>query len=161
MLMAQAGTQGPEKEFTFTTPVAHGLSYKLCNPDHPDFKAKLAQCWDYLEAAVRKGNEELVRTEDLVKRALGKQTDFWVSVDEQGKIVGSFIIGSVSYPTATGIYSESCGGTFVFTDMFPMVEQFYKSLGFSFVEVVGRKGWERELAPMGYKLNYVSTYKRI
>jgi len=163
MLMAQAGTQVPEKEFTFTTPVAHGLSYKICNPDHKDFKTKVAQCWDYVEASAKRGGPSgRITAEDLVKRVLNRQSDLWVCVSEQtGEIKGSFTISEANYPRDKGIFSESCGGEFVFTDMFPMVEEFYKGRGYTFVEVVGRKGWERELGPLGYKLEYISIHKRI
>ena len=162
MLMAQAGTPvGQEKEYTFTTPLEHGLSYKRVNADHPEFKFNLAHCWDFIERSVAEGNPDLVQTEDVVDRIINRQSDLWVSTDESGDIVGCFVIGAAPYPRSKGIYTEALAGKLIFMDFIPKVENFYKQFGYEFSEIIGRKGWERRLKPLGYNFSNITIYKRL
>jgi len=116
MLMGQAGTQvEQEKEYTFTTPLDHGLSYRRVNPNHANFKNIVAQCWDYIDSGVsRGGSKELISTEYIVQKVLSGDSDLWLSVDAEGDTVGCFVIGSAPYPEMTGIFAETIGGKFDF-----------------------------------------------
>ena len=162
MLMEQAGTpEVPGKEYTFTTPLDHGVSYKRVNPNHANFKKIVAQCWDYIDSGVsRGGSKELISTEYIVQKVLGGDSDLWLSVDAGGNTVGCFVIGSAPYPEKTGIFAETIGGKFDFKFITPVVEKFYKKCGYEFFEMTGRKGWERVMKPLGYKLMNITMYKR-
>ena len=162
MLMAQPGIQNlAEKEYTFTTPLEHGLSCKRVNPDHSDFNFTLAHCWNFLEKSVEKGNTDLIQVEDIVKRIKEQNSDLWVSTDESGDIVGCFVIGVAPYPKKTGIDAEAIAGVFNFKTMLPEVEKYYKALGYEFFEMTGRKGWERVMEPLGYSFSNITIYKRL
>ena len=162
MLMEQAGTQSrEEKEYTFTTPLEHGLSCKRVNPDHLDFRYILACCWNFLEESINKGNTELIEIEDLVERIVQGYSDLWVSVDKNKTIVGCFVIGSADYPQALGIEAEAIAGKFNFKTMLPQVEKYYKKRGYKFFEMTGRKGWEKVMKPLGYEFSNITLYKRL
>ena len=162
MLMGQAGTLNQEeKEYTFTTPLEHGLSCKQVNSSHANFKKIVAQCWDYIDSGVsRGGSKEFISTEYIVQKVLSGDSDLWVSVDAEGNTVGCFVIGAAPYPEKTGIFAETIGGKFDFKYMTPVVEKFYKKCGYEFFEMTGRKGWERVMKPLGYKLMNITMYKR-
>jgi len=162
MPMAQAGTPVvQEKEYTFSTPLEHGLSYNRVNSDHSKFKFNLAHSWDFIERSVEEGNTDLIHTEDVVDRIISKESDLWVSKDESGDIVGCFVIGAAPYPRSKGIYTEALGGKLNFMDFIPKVENFYKQCGYEFSEIIGRKGWERRLKPLGYNFSNITIYKRL
>jgi flagellin-specific chaperone FliS len=162
MQMEQAGTPVAEKEFIYTTPVVRGLSYKLLNPKHQGFKKKVISCWDFIEQSIKRANNaEYINTVDLVNKVMQGQSDMWLSVDSNGKTKGCFLVAVAQYPKSVGIFSEATAGKFNFDDMFPKVEQFYKELGYQFVEISGRKGWERVLKPMGYQVKNITIVKRL
>jgi len=156
------GTLEAEKVYTFSTPPVHGLSYRIVNPKGKGFKEIVGQCWKYVDSSTQRNNTEIVKTIDIIQRVIDKVSDLWVSVDsETDEIVGCFVIGAAAYPQATGIMSEALGGQFEFSDMFPIVEEYYKKLGYAFVELTGRKGWEKKLKPLGYELTSITVYKKL
>ena len=162
MLMAQPGIQNlAEKEYTFTTPLEHGLSYKRVNSSHADFKFTLVHCWEFIESSVGRGNEDLVCAGDIANRVVKGESDLWVSTDESGDIVGCVIIGAAIYPEKIGIFAEAIGGKFDFNILVPMLEKFYKNCGYEFFEMTGRKGWERVMKPLGYSFSNITIYKRL
>jgi hypothetical protein len=156
------GTLEAEKVYTFSTQPVHGLSYRIVNPKHVKFKTILGQCWKYIESSVERNNTDLIKTVDVVQRVADKVSDFWVTVDsEKGEIVGCFVIGAAAYPQSTGIMAEAIGGEFNFPDVVPVVEKYYKNLGYSFFEMTGRKGWEKVMNPLGFELTSITVYKRL
>lgn len=161
MLMAVTGTPEAEKEYTFTTPLEHGLSYKKLNNAHPQIYAKLAKCLDFVSQSVTRGNNDGYFTaEYLLKKFMSGCSDLWVSVQDE-EIVGCFLVGVADYPDQTGIISEATAGKFHFETMMPAVEDYYRKQGANFVEIPGRKGWERRFGPMGYELKNVTIVKRL
>ena len=163
MLMAVTGIpEGRAREYIFSTPLLHGLSYRLVNHDSPLLKKKLAHCRDYLEKAIDKSNcEDLFNAEDLIKRVLNKQSDFWISIDKDDNIKGSLIIGFGEMPRAKGINAEAIAGNFKFEVLVPMLEKYYKNLGFKFFEMTGRKGWEKVMEPLGYDFKSITIRKKL
>jgi hypothetical protein len=161
MQMEQSGTQEAVKEFIFTTHLVRGLSYKLCNHAHPEFEYKVNVCRHLIYKAVEKANLAVVSAEDLIKKVKDVKSDLWLSLDAGDKIVGCFTIGVAAYPSAVGVFTESMAGTFDFPSLCEATEKFYKDLGFEFVEVQGRKGWEKVLAPLGYEFEHITLRKRL
>ena len=163
MLTELAGTpEVQEKEYTFTTPLVHGLSYKKVNPEGKTFRKIVSDCWKYIESGIEhSGSEELISTEYLVKSILSRESDLWVSDDKNGTIRGCFVIGAAPYPKETGIIAETIGGEFNFKVITPIVEQHYKNLGYKFFQMSGRKGWEKVMQPMGYKFMNITIHKRL
>jgi len=122
----------------------------------------VGQCWEYVENATERNNTEIVKGIDVIQRVIDKVSDLWVSIDsETGQIVGGLVIGAAAYPQATGINAEAIGGKFHFPDLVPVLEKYYKALGYKFFEMTGRKGWEKVMAPLGYKLTSITIYKRL
>ena len=131
----------------------HGLSCKLVNRKDPNYKYKLSQCYKYLDKAVEKGgNKDLYTSDYIVSRVLAAQND---------EIVGCIIVEDKSYPLSPGVSVEALGGSFNFLIVVPMIEEYYKNLGYKFVELTGRKGWERKLQPLGYEFKSVIIRKKI
>lgn len=162
MQTGQAGTPVAEKEYIYTTPGVRGLSYRLLNPKHSGFKRKVVFCQDLIEQSIKRANNaEYIDTADLVNKVLQGQSDMWLSVGKDEETKGCFLVAVAQYPKSVGIFSEATAGKFNFDDMFPKVEQFYKELGYQFVEISGRKGWERVLKPMGYQLKNITIVKRL
>lgn len=162
MLMAVTGTPVAEKEYIFTTPVERGLSYRLVNADCILTRKKLAQCYKKLEKSVEKSKcEELYNAEDLVKRILNKECDLWVSTDKNNKIKGCFVIGFGQMPRCKIIGAEAICGKFDFNIVTPVVEKYYKKLGFDFFEMTGRRGWEKVMEPLGYEFKTVTIRKKL
>ena len=161
MQMEQIGTQEAEKEFITTTHQEHGLSYKLCNLDHPRTVDKVDQCAGFIEQAVFKSGITIVTASDLVQKIKSKKSDLWLSVDNTGKIVGCMVVGVASYPSDTGVFVEALAGEFEFQDICKAAEEFYKDRGFAFVEIQGRKGWEKVLSGIGYQFSNITLIKRL
>lgn len=161
MQTALAGTQVQEREYTFTTPLEHGLSYNRVNRNHPAVHHKIAECVGFVRQSIlRANNEEYIKPEFLFNKFLTGFSDLWVSVEGQD-IVGCLLIGVAAYPEQTGIISESTGGKFHFETMMPALEDFYRKQGAKFVEIPGRKGWQRRFGPMGYTVKNVTITKRL
>lgn len=161
MQTALAGTQVQEREYTFTTPLEHGLSYNRVNRNHPAVHHKIAECVEFVRQSIlRANNEEYIKPEFLFNKFLTGFSDLWVSVEGQD-IVGCLLIGVAAYPEQTGIISESTGGKFHFETMMPALEDFYRKQGAKFVEIPGRKGWQRRFGPMGYTVKNVTITKRL
>ena len=62
---------------------------------------------------------------------------------------------------SAGVSVEALGGSFNFSTVVPMLEDYYKSLGFKFVELTGRAGWEKRMKPLGYEFVSVTIRKKI
>ena len=163
MLMAPTGTPPVvEKEYIFTTPLERGLSCKLVNKKHGDAKYKLAQCYKYLDKAIERGNNgDLFSSDYVVNRVLSEKNDFWISVDKDNEIKGCIVIEALNFPNSAGVSVEALGGSFNFSTVVPMLEDYYKSLGFKFVELTGRAGWEKRMKPLGYEFVSVTIRKKI
>tara|TARA_R100001443_G_scaffold106834_2_gene116404 strand:- start:168 stop:656 length:489 start_codon:yes stop_codon:yes gene_type:complete len=162
MLMAVTGTPAAEKEYIFTTPLERGLSYKLVNADNPLTRKKLAKCYTRIEHMVEKIKcDDLYTADDLIKRVINKQSDFWISTDGYDNIQGCIIIGFAEMPRGKGINAEAIEGKFDFSIVTPVVEKYYKKLGFKFFEMTGRKGWEKVMEPMGYEFKSITVRKRL
>ena len=84
----------------------------------------------------------------------------WVAVEGQ-EIVGCLLIGVANYPEQTGINSEATAGKFHFETMMPALEDYYRKRGAKFVEISGRKGWERRFGPMGYTVKNITIIKEL
>tara|TARA_R100000664_G_scaffold17496_1_gene26436 strand:+ start:14196 stop:14684 length:489 start_codon:yes stop_codon:yes gene_type:complete len=162
MLMAVTGTQEEEKEFIFTTPPQHGLSYKLVNNNNIVIRKYLSECLEHLKNTIEKGNVDyLYNAEDLADRVVKKASDLWLSFDEEGIIKGCVVIGFCFYPRTKGILAEAVGGEFDFPKLIPVLEKYYKDIGYDFFEMTGRKGWERKMKPLGYDFKYITLRKNL
>jgi hypothetical protein len=162
MQTEQVGTQEVAKEFTFITPLDHGLSYKLANPHHADFRDLVVSCLEYYERSIkRSNNSDYIGPVDFALSALEKQSDFWITVDSTGKLLGIFQLSKAEYPKSTGVYVEALAGEFNFEHGLPMIEDYYRTLGYQFVELEGRRGWERKLKPNGYTYKTTTIVKRL
>jgi len=150
------------KEFTFITPLDHGLSYKLANPHHASFRDLVVNCLEYYERSIkRSNNSDYIGPVDFALSALEKQSDFWITVDSTEKLLGIFQLSKAEYPKSTGVYVEALAGEFNFEHGLPMIEDYYRTLGYQFVELEGRRGWERKLKPNGYTYKTTTIVKRL
>jgi len=162
MPMALVGTPDREREYIFTTPVEAGLSYKLVSLNDPLLRNKVAQCYPFFEKSIlRSKSEDIYNAADLYHRVLSGTSDLWVSTDENNVIQGCFVIGFGEYPQSRGICAEAISGVFDFTVVTPVVEEYYKKLGYEFFEMTGRKGWEKVMEPMGYEFKNITIRKRL
>ena len=162
MQMEQVGTQEAEKDFTFITPLDHGYSYKLANPHHAGFKDLVVSCLDYYKRSIERSNNlEYIDPVDFALSALEKQSDFWVIEDGSAKLLGIFQISKAEYPRSTGVYVEALAGEFNFEHGLPRIEDYYRTLGYQFVEMEGRRGWERKLKQNGYNYKTTTIVKRL
>ena len=57
--------------------------------------------------------------------------------------------------------AETIGGEFDFKGITPIVEKYYKNLGYEFFQMIGRKGWEKVMQPMGYNFMNITICKRL
>jgi len=163
MLMAVTGTlnQGA-REYIFTTPLQHGLSYKLVNPKSYLLKNKLKFCHKFFEKSVDRSKcSDLYTANDLAERVITNQSNLWVSVDKHEKIKGCLIIGFGEFPQSKGICAEAISGIFDFSILVPMLEKYYKAIGYEFFEMTGRKGWEKIMEPLGYEFKSITIRKRL
>ena len=84
-----------------------------------------------------------------------------MSVDEKDNIKGCVVIGFCFYPRTKGILAEAVGGEFDFPELIPVLEKYYKDIGYDFFEMTGRKGWERKMKPLGYDFKYITLRKNL
>ena len=162
MLMAVTGTPNQEaKEYIFTTPLERGLSYKLVNPKSYLLKNTLKLCYKFLKKSIDRSKcSDLYTENDLVERVKTNQSDLWISVDKHEKIKGCFIIGFGEFPQSKGICAEAISGMFDFSIITPVVEKYYKALGYEFFQMTGRRGWEKIMEPLGYEFKNITIRKR-
>ena len=107
MQMELAGIREAEKEYTFTTPVALGLSYKRLNRNHPDVHNKIGKCIKFIADSIRRSNNQpYIKPEFLFNKFLQGYSDMWVAVEGQ-EITGCLMIGVANYPEQTGIIFRS------------------------------------------------------
>jgi hypothetical protein len=161
MQTALAGTPVAEKEYIFITPQVHGLSYKLLDHSCKGFKEVVGKCWKHIEASINRNNPDLVEPEDIVLNLLKGASHIWVSFDNDGEVAGCLIMTMVKYPRRSGVMSEAAGGKFIIEDIYPIFEKFYKDRKLGFIQITGRKGWDRVMKPSGYKLDHITLYKRL
>lgn len=162
MQMEQVGTQEAAKEFTFITPLEHGYSYKLANPHHAGFKDLVVSCLEYLEKSIkRSNNSDFIGPVDFALNALEKRSDFWVSVDQTEKVCGAFQLCKAEYPRSTGVFFEALAGKLDYEHGLPHIEDYYRTLGYQFVEITGRRGWSKVLKPQGYSFKNITIVKRL
>jgi len=162
MQTEQVGTQEVVKDFTFITPLDHGYSYKLANPHHPEFKDLVVSCIEYLDKSIkRSNNSDYIGPVDFAMNALEKRSDFWVSAKENGSVRGAFLIGKAEYPKSVGVYFEALAGELNYEYGLPYIEDYYRNLGYQFVEITGRPGWSKALEPQGYKFKNITIVKRL
>ena len=162
MLMALTGTPEAEKEYIFTTPLEHGLSYKLVNHNSHLLMKKLADGFDHIEKSIIKSNcSDIYDAADIVKRVVNKQSDLWVSTDSGNNAKGVLVIGFGDMPKGRIIGAEAMGGKFDFNVITPVIADYYKKLGFKFFEMTGRKGWEKIMEPLGYEFKTITLRKKL
>jgi len=162
MQMEQVGTQEAGKAFTFITPLDHGYSYKLANPHHAGFRDLVVSCLEYYKRSIeRSNNSEYIGPVDFALSALEKRSDFWTIEGSDEQLLGIFQISKAEYPKSTGVYVEALAGEFNFEHGLPMIEDYYRTLGYQFVELEGRRGWERKLKPNGYVYKTTTIVKRL
>jgi hypothetical protein len=77
------------------------------------------------------------------------------------KIVGCFVVGVIAYPRADVINFEAISGKFNFKYALPRVEEHYRSLGYKYSQMIGRKGWTRVMEPLGYTPMNTTIFKRL
>ena len=95
------------------------------------------------------------------KKIINKESDFWISTDGDDNIMGCLIIGFGQMPRGKGICAEAIEGKFDFYKLVPMLEKYYKKLGFNFFEMSGRKGWEKIMKPLGYEFKTITLRKKL
>jgi hypothetical protein len=162
MLMALTGTPEAEKEYIFTTPLEHGLSYKLVNHNSHLLMKKLGEGFEHIQKSIIKSNcSDIYDAEDIVKRVLNKQSDLWVSTDADNNTKGVLVIGFGQMPKGRIIGAEAMGGKFDFNVITPVIADYYKKLGFKFFEMTGRKGWEKIMEPLGYEFKTITLRKKL
>ena len=160
MQMELHGIRGQEKEYIFTIPAERGLSYSKVNRYHSTRVDIVDKCWDFINKSVSKGNIDLINTEDITSRILENISDLWVSIKDE-KIVGCFVVGVIAYPRANVINFEAISGKFNFKYALPRVEEHYRSLGYKYSQMIGRKGWTRVMEPLGYTPMNTTIFKRL
>ena len=160
MQMELHGIRGQEKEYTFTIPAERGLSYSKVNRFYSTRVDIVDKCWDLIDKSVSKGNTDLINTEDVTSRILENISDLWVSLKDE-KIVGCFVVGVIAYPRADVINFEAISGKFNFKYALPRVEEHYRSLGYKYSQMIGRKGWTRVMEPLGYTPMNTTIFKRL
>jgi len=122
----------------------------------------VVSCLEYYERSIkRSNNSDYIGPVDFALSALEKQSDFWITVDSTEKLLGIFQLSKAEYPKSTGVYVEALAGEFNFEHGLPMIEDYYRTLGYQFVELEGRRGWERKLKPNGYTYKTTTIVKRL
>ena len=112
---------------------------------------------EYCNVHVKYSKRDLL----AIKRVIDKTSDFWISTDKDENIKGSFVIGFGYMPRSRGISAEAISGKFDFSVIVPVVEKYYKKLGFDFFEMTGRKGWEKVMEPLGFDFKTITIRKEL
>jgi hypothetical protein len=116
----------------------------LAQASHNEYRAEQLQT---LKGRVFTGMAALWRIEDEIGRTIGWAATTIYTPDG--------IIKVVQIDLATG------GRLTDFTEHLHEFEQWAHEHGVDYIEVIGRAGWTRALAPLGFEHNFTSLLKRV
>ena len=118
----------------------------------------------YLRLAVDETTSEESYMRNMKARVFSGANQLWKVADEGGKPIAYAITGIYS-PDGTSItaqiYMGAASNMDGFLSVFDQFEVWAKKNGVTFIEVIGRKGWEKKMKPYGFCHNYTALIKHI
>lgn len=126
----------------------------------------LAEAWPQIGAFVAQmadRSSDKFMTADLIKAVSLQQMQLWAVVTEEAKPLGCAMSETITFPRRK--VSRMIGGTGkdigLWLDHIPTFEDWARSIGCSANEALARPGWEKVLAPLGYKKTHVLLEKQL
>ena len=117
----------------------------------------------YLKAAVEDRDPDSFLRSVQAKIFAGLHT-LWRVVDDAGELVG-YVVTTIYTPDGVTkiaqIYMASANDLSLLTRQMPHYLEWADKRGVHLIEIIGRKGWEKILAPYGFKHNYTSLLRRV
>lgn len=102
--------------------------------------------------------------ESLVKELFQDLKQLWLIASDKHELLGAGITEYITYPEKKVVRIVMLGGRNLKdweSEFEKTMVLFARSLGCSAIEVIGRKGWIRELRKHGYKPTYYHLLKEI
>jgi hypothetical protein len=125
---------------------------------------RVAEVWPHVEPYLRfiEGDEpKLYTTFDLRSYIEEGRMHLWTSINAE-RYLFAFVTQFVNYPHARILDVVALGGEALdrWLHLLRVVELWARASGADYVRVIGRRGWERKLVPLGYVSSHV-TYKSL
>ncbi len=118
--------------------------------------------YKYIDSALMHSLGEVTSVQ-LLEMILAEKAQLW-GVAREGIFIGAAVTEVVQYPNTSALRITTLGGEGMakwVDDMGKVLEKFAKSIGASRIEAVGRKGFIRRLAPLGYRPAYTIMIKEV
>ena len=129
--------------------------------------AEIPSIWpearEYLRDAVEDRDPDSFLRDVQAKIFAGLHT-LWRIVDEAGELVGyvvTTIYTSDGVTKIAQIYMASGNDLDLLVQEMDHYVEWADERGVHLIEIIGRKGWEKILAPYGFKHNYTSLMRRV
>ena len=129
--------------------------------------AEIPSIWpearEYLRDAVEDQDPDSFLRNVQAKIFAGLHT-LWRIVDEAGELVGyvvTTIYTSDGVTKVAQIYMASGNDLDLLVQEMDHYIEWADARGVHLIEIIGRKGWEKILAPYGFKHNYTSLLRRV
>lgn len=124
-------------------------------------KDKIDMLWNTVEPMLAMATEHSSDRYSTIKIFNDLMEDkklLWILVDENDTIKVALTTSVEDYPGVRALRVGFAGGEDFLNNLEPMrkaIKEFGASVGCTKLEVLGRKGWERVLTPMGFKFSYL------
>lgn len=127
-------------------------------------KEKIHLIWPQAKESLSRVEEQVPRElsmDDLLQNLLSGQMQLWF-IAEGPKVLAFFVTKLVTYSHMKGIqvlWLAGEGSEIWLDKTHETLIEWGKSLGASRLELIGRKGWQRVLAPYGWEQPHVVLHK--
>jgi len=125
--------------------------------------------WDDAEAHLRrfeKYSSGDYDVEEIWNEIQKGHQQLWIYVNDESEMIGAWTTRVFETPSKKLVEVFAVGGSNILTrentrEVMSMVEEFGKKNGCSVVQISGRRGWKKVLAPLGYEEKSIVIEKEI
>lgn len=118
---------------------------------------------DYISMALEHGHGEL-SLQSIYNMLVGDLMQLWVVVEDDYRPVGCFLTEIRNYAENKTVVIPIMGGSRLeeWLDLMDVeMDKFCKLMNAKYLEVIGRKGWERVLSKYRFKPSYVCLHREV
>jgi hypothetical protein len=117
----------------------------------------------YIESALKYGHGEL-SLQSIYNMLIGDLMQMWIVVDDDYRTIGCFLTEVRKYAENKTVVIPVLGGSRL-TEWIGLMDtemdKFCKEMNAKYLEVIGRKGWEKILNKYRFKQSYICLHREV
>lgn len=126
----------------------------------PIFACEIGMVWDIVGPLLEKSidySDKRYTVDDIKRDIKSKDMQLWVVVDSAGNIHSTIVTRVVIYPQRKVLFLEHIAGSDFdeWKHLLHVFVAFAQRKGCSSIDAFGRPGWEKKIAPLGFKKRQV------